>query len=146
MDGTEPESIIRDVGQSEFKKITAFIDGMSCIFGGDGVIPRIKSVKPLKGYLLHVIFDDGKDCIYNVKDDIDTIRSYKDLETITGLFEQVQLDESRTCVFWNDYIDLPSDTIYENAMPEADEIEAIERVNKSIAKNGTVPHDANNWG
>ena len=83
------------------------------------MIPRIKSVKPLKGYLLHVIFDDGKDCIYNVKDDIDNIKSYKDLETITGLFEQVQLDESRTCVFWNDYIDLPSDTIYENALPGA---------------------------
>lgn len=40
------------------------------------MIPRIKSVKPLKGYLLHVIFDDGKDCIYNVKDDIDTIPSF----------------------------------------------------------------------
>ena len=50
----------------------------------------------------------------------DTIKSYKDLETITGLFEQVQLDESRTCVFWNDYIDLPSDTIYENAQTKTD--------------------------
>lgn len=49
------------------------------------------------------------------------IKSYKDLETITGLFEQVQLDESRTCVFWNDYIDLPSDTIYENAQTKTDE-------------------------
>ena len=85
------------------------------------MIPRIKSVKPLENYLLHVIFDVGKDCIYNVKEDIDTIKSYKDLETITGLFEQVQLDESRTCVFWNDYIDLPSDTIYENAQTKTDE-------------------------
>ena len=84
------------------------------------MIPRIKSVKPLENYLLHVIFDDGKDCIYNVKEDIDTIKSYKDLETITGLFEQVQLDESRTCVFWNDYIDLPSDTIYENAQTKTE--------------------------
>ena len=86
------------------------------------MIPRIKSVNPLKDSLLHVIFDDGKDCIYNVKDDINTIRSYRDLETITGLFEQVQLDESRTCVFWNDYIDLPSDTIYENALSESKSI------------------------
>lgn len=29
--------------------------------------------------------------------------------------------------------------------PLPDEIEAIERANKSIAKNGTVPHDAINW-
>lgn len=104
------------------------------MFGGNYMIPRIKSVKPLKGYLLHVIFDDGKDCIYNVKDDIDTIKSYKDLETITGLFEQVQLDTSRTCVFWNDYIDLPSDVIYENALPEADAIKAVERTNEKSAR------------
>lgn len=80
------------------------------------MIPRIKSVKPLQNYLLRVVFDDGKDCIYNVKEDIDTIEQYRDLKTIYGLFEQVQLDESRTCVFWNDEIDLPSDVIYENAV------------------------------
>ena len=38
------------------------------------MIPRIKSIKPLQGYLLHVIFDDGKDCIYDVNDDINTIQ------------------------------------------------------------------------
>ena len=77
-----------------------------------------------QGYLLHVIFDDGKDCIYDVNDDINTIEEYKDLKTICGLFEQVQLDESRTCVFWNDFIDLPSDAIYENS---------------------AVPHEAIDW-
>lgn len=77
------------------------------------MIPRIKCVKPLKDFLLYVIFDDGKSCIYDVNSDINTIKSYEDLKTIHGLFEQVQVDESRTCVFWNDYIDLPSDTIYE---------------------------------
>ena len=81
--------------------------------GGGEIIPRIKSVKPQKDYVLRVIFDDGKDCLYNVKEDIDNIEQYKDLETIHGLFEQAQLDESRTCVFWNEYIDLASDTIYE---------------------------------
>lgn len=30
-------------------------------------------------------------------------------------------------------------------VPLPDEIEAIERVDKSIAKNGTVPHDAVDW-
>ena len=90
------------------------------------MIPRIKYVKPLKGYLLHVVFDDGKDCIYDVKDDINTIKDYEDLKNISGLFEQVQLDESRTCVFWNDYLDLPSDAIYENAQTlkvDSDEFE-----------------------
>lgn len=77
------------------------------------MIPRIKSVKPLKGYLLHVIFDDGKDCIYDVNDDINAVEAYQNLKVIHGLFEQVQLDESRTCIFWNDIIDLPSDIVYE---------------------------------
>ena len=77
------------------------------------MIPRIKSVKPHENNILYVIFDDGKECLYNVKEDIDSIEQYKDLETIQGLFEQAQLDESRTCVFWNEYIDLASDTIYE---------------------------------
>ena len=72
------------------------------------MIPRIKSVKPISDYRLYVVFDDGKTVIYNVKDD-----SYKDLETIYGLFNQVQLDTSRTCVYWNENIDLPSDIIYE---------------------------------
>lgn len=83
------------------------------------MIPKIKSVKPLKGYLLHVIFDDGKDYIYDVNDDINVIEEYKDLKTIHGLFEQVQLDESRTCVFWNDFIDLPSDAIREHGKSTA---------------------------
>lgn len=88
------------------------------------MIPRIKSVKPLENYIIHVVFDDGRDCLYNVGDDIKNIKGYEDLKYIHGLFEQVQLDESRTCVFWNDFIDLPSDTIYEN---------------------GTISHGAVNW-
>ena len=77
------------------------------------MIPRIQSVKPLENYMLYVVFDDGKSGIYDVKDDIDTIKQYEDLRTIGGLFEQVQLDPSRTCVYWTDFIDLPSDAIYE---------------------------------
>ena len=75
--------------------------------------PRIKEVKPLPDYNLSVTFEDGKSVIYDVKDDIGQIDDYKDLVTVHGLFNHVQLDESRTCVFWNDRIDLPSDTIYE---------------------------------
>ena len=38
---------------------------------------------------------------------------FKDLVSIQGLWKQFSLDESRTCVYWNDRIDLPSDSIYE---------------------------------
>lgn len=77
------------------------------------MIPRIKSVKPLENFVLNIVFDDGKEVLYDVNDDIQTIPSYEALKTIHGLFQQVQLDQSRTCVYWNDYIDLPSDALYE---------------------------------
>ncbi len=82
------------------------------------MIPRIKELKPLDRYRLFVSFDDGKTVIYDVKEDIDAIESYRDLETISGLFSAVQLDDSRTCVFWNDRIDLASDAIYEYGVPQ----------------------------
>ncbi|MCH5200543.1 MAG: DUF2442 domain-containing protein [Oscillospiraceae bacterium] len=77
------------------------------------MLPRIKDIKPMPDFQLYVVFDDGKEVIYDVMDDIRRIDSYKDLAVIHGLFSHVQLDRSRTCVFWTEEIDLPSDTIYE---------------------------------
>ena len=82
------------------------------------MIPRIQSILTLPDFCLRVVFDDGKTVLYDVKEDMEQIASYRDLRLIHGLFDQVQLDESRTCVFWNDMIDLPSDTIYEYGRPQ----------------------------
>lgn len=81
------------------------------------MLPRIKSVKPMPEFQLHVIFDDGKSVLYDVMEDIKQIESYRDLLIINGLFDQASLDKSRTCVYWNDEIDLPSDAIYEYGTP-----------------------------
>lgn len=77
------------------------------------MIPRIKSVEPQPDFRLAVEFDDGKKVVYDVNDDIETLRPFAALRNVYGLFNQVQLDSSRTCVFWNDEIDLASDSIYE---------------------------------
>lgn len=77
------------------------------------MIPKIKSVTPLDDYILNILFDDGKNVFYDVKDDIQTLPGYELLKTIHGLFQHVQLDQSRTCIYWNDFIDLPSDILYE---------------------------------
>ena len=82
----------------------------------EAMIPRIKQMETLDNYFLHVLFDDGKSVIYDVKEDF-TLPGYRALETVRGLFRQAQLDASRTCVFWNDEIDIPSDTIYEYGKP-----------------------------
>ncbi len=76
------------------------------------MLPRISSVKPMPDYMLAVAFDDGRRVFYDVKGDMN-LPGYDQLRAITGLFQQVRLDQSRTCVYWNDEIDLPSDAIYE---------------------------------
>ena len=77
------------------------------------MFPRIKELKPLKDYKLLVVFDTNEQVIYYVEDDINTLDDFKPLKTETGLFENVMLDSSRTCVYWSDRIDLPSDTLLE---------------------------------
>ena len=77
------------------------------------MIPRIKSYQPLQDFQLLVSFDDGKHVRYNVAEDIATLPAFHDLQSEHGLFENAQLDKSRTCIYWNDQIDLPSDAIYE---------------------------------
>ena len=77
------------------------------------MIPRIKDLQTLHDFKLKILFDDGKNVLYDVNEDIETIDVFKLLKTQVGLWNSVQLDKSRTCVFWNDTIDLPSDTLYE---------------------------------
>ena len=68
-------------------------------------------------FLVEGILSGWKKVIYDVKDDIENLPGYSDLASVSGLWMQAQLDESRTCVYWNDWIDLPSDMIYEYGKP-----------------------------
>ena len=81
------------------------------------MIPRIKSFETCDDWKLFVTFDDGFRVSYDVKDDIDTHDEFKSLTTEIGLWSAAQLDTSRTCIYWNDRIDLPSDIIYEYDEP-----------------------------
>lgn len=77
------------------------------------MIPRIKSIEPRADFTLLVDFDGGRRVVYDVADDIRDIEAFRELKTLPGLFVNARLDSSRTCVVWNERIDLPSDTIYE---------------------------------
>ncbi len=92
----------------------------------NNMIPRIKSITPLDNYILRVVFDNGETVLYNVKEDIDTIPVFKMLETNPSLWPNVSIDTSRTCIYWNDQIDLPSDTLYEYGQLETYVEEAAE--------------------
>ncbi|MBR3646927.1 MAG: DUF2442 domain-containing protein [Paludibacteraceae bacterium] len=91
------------------------------------MIPRIKSYQPIEDYRLLVSFDDGKQVCYNVADDIDTLPAFEGLKTEYGLFGNAQLDKSRTCIYWNNQIDLPSDTLYNYGV-------SISSLNKEVGR------------
>ena len=77
------------------------------------MIPRIKKIEPREGFRLHIVFDGGEEVIYDLNDDISKIPDFSILKTENGLFENFRMDESRTCVYWSDRVDLPSDTLLE---------------------------------
>lgn len=81
-------------------------------------LPRIKSIEALPDYRLSVVFDDGRRVVYDVGEDIEQIEEFRVLKHIPQLWEQAHVDSSRTCVYWNDRIDLPSDTLYEYGVPQ----------------------------
>ncbi|MBQ5975145.1 MAG: DUF2442 domain-containing protein [Bacteroidales bacterium] len=93
-------------------------------------LPRIKGIETLPNYRLSVVFDDGKEVVYDVGEDIEQVDEFRMLKQIPHLWEQAQVDSSRTCVYWNDRIDLPSDTLYEYGVPQYD------------LKDGALPHVA----
>ena len=53
------------------------------------MIPRIKTLKAMDGFLLAVEFDDGHKVIYDVKEDIETLPTFRALKEVYGLFLQV---------------------------------------------------------
>ena len=81
------------------------------------MIPRIRKLDLMPDYKLKILFDYGKMVLYDVNDDINSIEEFQNLKNQTGLWNCVQIDESRTCIYWNDRIDLPSDTLYEYGIP-----------------------------
>lgn len=80
------------------------------------MVRKITAVVPLSNYVLLVSFDDGKSVLYDMKDDFE-LPGYVVLKDVEGLFYQVRVDKSRTCVCWSDDVDVPSDIIYEYGKP-----------------------------
>jgi hypothetical protein len=67
---------------------------------------KILSVIPLDDYFLNISFDNGEKIIYDVKPMIEKHDEFKALVNISGLFEQVKIDQGGYGISWNDDIDL----------------------------------------
>ncbi len=89
------------------------------------MLPRIDNVKIIKDYKLIVTFEDDTIVLYDLEEDIRTIDDFKRLKAYE-MFRQVKLDASRTCIYWNDRVDLSSDTIKEYGKRiSKDEVQAL---------------------
>ena len=76
----------------------------------------IKSVEPLKDYILLTTFTDDTVKVYDVKPLFTDIGAFKSLQHTPGLFEQVKVDIGGYGVSWNDYLDLSCDEIWEKGI------------------------------
>ena len=83
---------------------------------------RITKIFPKPDYLLHAIFMDGTQKLYDVKPLMSEIPDFEDLRQIEGLFEQVRVDVGGYGIVWNSRLDLSSDEIYENGVTVTDTI------------------------
>lgn len=80
------------------------------------IFHRIKEVKPLPDYNLLVGFADGEQKRYDVLPLLEKSEMFKDLLSISGLFECVRVDSGGYGISWNDDIDLSCGELWENGI------------------------------
>lgn len=73
----------------------------------------IKSVTPLKNMILDVIFNDGTNKKYDVKNLLKKHNVFNDLKN-EDLFNSVKVDIGGYGIIWNEEIDLSSEEIWNN--------------------------------
>lgn len=77
---------------------------------------KVKSVEPLPGYRLWVIFLSGERKEYDVKPLFDRWETFKSLSSIPGLFNLVKVDPGGYGISWNEDIDLSCNELWENGI------------------------------
>ena len=75
---------------------------------------KILSVKPAKNFSLLVGFENGEHKKYDVSPLFDKWESFKALDSVSGLFEQVKVNAGGYGISWNDDIDLSCEELYQN--------------------------------
>lgn len=77
---------------------------------------RIQSVKPLNDLKLSVIFQNGVEKEYDIHNLYSVFPQYKEFETNSDLFHQVQVDVGGYGISWNDDLDLDAEDIWEDGI------------------------------
>ena len=75
---------------------------------------KVKSVEPIKEYVLSITFENGEMRTYDIAPLFDRWKDFELLVTAKGLFEQVKIEPGGYAISWNDDIDLSSEELYLN--------------------------------
>ena len=73
---------------------------------------RIKSVTPIDGHILLVIFQDGTEKKYDMRNMYSIYPPFKEFEINPTLFNSVKVDMGGLGVIWNDKLDFNSEDIW----------------------------------
>lgn len=74
---------------------------------------RIKSVQPMKNFILLVSFKNGVEKTYNIRNLYTIFPQFKIFESDEELFKQVRVDIGGYGISWNDDLDLDAEDIWE---------------------------------
>ena len=77
---------------------------------------RIKSVKPMKNFVLHVEFQNGTEKSYDMRSLYPIFPQFKIFEKDIDLFNKVQVDIGGCGISWNDDLDLDAEDIWEDGI------------------------------
>ncbi len=77
---------------------------------------RINTVKPLKNFVVSVIFQNGVKKEYDVHQLFSAFPQFRKLENTENLFEQVKVDIGGYGISWNDELDLNAEEIWRDGV------------------------------
>ncbi|WP_353954986.1 helix-turn-helix domain-containing protein [uncultured Eubacterium sp.] len=77
---------------------------------------RIKSVTPLPNMILQVVFQNGIEKKYDVKNLYEIFPQLKELESDNKLYKKVDVDVGGYGISWNDDLDLDAEEIWNNGI------------------------------
>lgn len=77
---------------------------------------RINTVKPLENFVVSVIFQNGVEKEYDIRQLFSNFPQFKQFESMTGLFEQVKVDTGGYGISWNDELDLDAEELWCNGI------------------------------
>ncbi len=80
------------------------------------MVNRVKTAKPVDGLTLLVLFQNGEEKLYDVKQLFSVFPQFEVFMTNKALFDNIQVDTGGYGISWNDELDLDAEELWENGI------------------------------